>query len=108
MGQPATNEINVRSTVAASETGAAQDPFHAHRTEEHAMHDTLTPRRTVALIALAWLAGGFLLLLLTPLSGRSETLGWTPTFWLLLAPMSVLVAIKPRLPLDLLATLLRR
>jgi hypothetical protein len=72
------------------------------------MHDHLTPRRTIALIALAWLAGGMLLLLLTPLSGRSESLGWTPLFWLLLAPMSVLVTLRPRLPLDLLASLLRR
>jgi hypothetical protein len=76
--------------------------------KEPTMHDMLTPRRTVALIALAWLAGGMLLLLLTPLSGRSDALGWTPVFWLLLAPMSVLVTLKPRLPLDLLASLMRR
>ena len=72
------------------------------------MHESLTPRRTVALIALAWLAGGMLLLLLTPLSGRTELLGWTPSFWLMLAPMSVLVALQPRLPLELLAALWRR
>ena len=72
------------------------------------MNDMLTPRRTVALIALAWLAGGLLLLLLTPLSGRSEALGWSPLFWLLLAPASVLVTLRPRLPLGLLAGLLRR
>ena len=72
------------------------------------MHDMLTPRRTIALIALAWLAAGMLLLLLTPLSGHTDALGWTPTFWLLLAPMSVLVALQPRLPLELIASLLRR
>lgn len=72
------------------------------------MHDMLTPRRTIALIALAWLAAGMLLLLLTPLSGHTDALGWTPTFWLLLAPMSVLVALQPRLPLELVASLLRR
>lgn len=72
------------------------------------MHDTLTPRRTVALIALAWLAGGMLLLLLTPLSGRSETLGWTPVFWLLIAPASVLITLRPRLPLELLGAVFRR
>ncbi|QWT19568.1 hypothetical protein KPL74_17700 [Bacillus sp. NP157] len=71
------------------------------------MHDSLTPRRLTALIAMAWLAAGTLLLLLTPLSARSETLGWTPTFWLLLAPISILLAMKPRLPLDLLRTLLK-
>ena len=72
------------------------------------MHDTLSPRRLRALIALAWLACGGLLLLLTPLSGHSETLGWTPAFWLLLAPASILVAMKPGLPMSLLAALLRR
>ncbi|NID16588.1 hypothetical protein [Luteibacter yeojuensis] len=72
------------------------------------MHDTLSPRRLRALIALAWLAGGALLLLLTPLSGHSDALGWTPAFWLLLAPASILVAMKPGLPMSLLASLLRR
>ena len=72
------------------------------------MHDTLSPRRLRALIALAWLASGALLLLLTPLSGHSDTLGWTPAFWLLLAPASILVAMKPGLPMSLLASLLRR
>ncbi|HEY4293230.1 hypothetical protein [Luteibacter sp.] len=72
------------------------------------MHDTLSPRRLRALIALAWLACGALLLLLTPLSGHSDTLGWTPAFWLLLAPASVLVAMKPGLPMSLLAALFRR
>ncbi|MGE7137713.1 hypothetical protein ACQKIE_08810 [Luteibacter sp. NPDC031894] len=72
------------------------------------MHDTLSPRRLRALIALAWLLVGALLLLLTPLTGHSETLGWTPAFWLLLAPASVLVAMKPNLPMALLAALFRR
>jgi hypothetical protein len=72
------------------------------------MHDTLSPRRLRALVALAWLVGGALLLLLTPLSAHSETLGWTPAFWLLMAPASVLVAMKPGLPMSLLAALLRR
>jgi hypothetical protein len=72
------------------------------------MNDMLSPRRVRALIALAWLAVGTLLLLLTPLSAHSESLGWTPAFWLMLAPASVLVAIKPGLPLSLLASLFRR
>lgn len=72
------------------------------------MHDTLSPRRLRALVALAWLVGGALLLLLTPLSAHSETLGWTPAFWLLMAPASVLMAMKPGLPMSLLAALLRR
>ena len=72
------------------------------------MHDTLSPRRLRALVALAWLACGALLLLLTPLTGHSETLGWTPAFWLLLAPASILMAMKPGLPMSLLASLFRR
>lgn len=72
------------------------------------MNDTLSPRRVRALIALAWLAVGALVLLLTPLSGHSETLGWTPAFWLLMAPASVLVAMKPGLPVSLVASLFRR
>ncbi|SEO35498.1 hypothetical protein SAMN02800692_0388 [Luteibacter sp. UNC138MFCol5.1] len=69
------------------------------------MNDTLSPRRLRALIAMAWLAAGALLLLLTPLTGHSESLGWTPAFWLLLAPASILVAMKPGLPMSLLAAL---
>lgn len=72
------------------------------------MIDTLSPRRIRALIAMAWLAVGALLLLLTPLSAHSEALGWSPVFWLLLAPASVLVAMRPRLPLELLGALWRR
>src|SRR3954467_6459899 len=69
-----------------------------HPPRSHAMNDTLSPRRVRALIALAGLGLGMLVLLLTPLSGHSEALGWTPVFWLLLAPASVLVAMKPGLP----------
>lgn len=72
------------------------------------MNDTLSPRRVRALIALAWLGVGVLVLLLTPLSGHSETLGWTPAFWLLMAPASLLVAMKPGLPISLVASLFRR
>ncbi|WP_036138742.1 hypothetical protein [Luteibacter sp. 9135] len=72
------------------------------------MNDTLSPRRIRALIAMAWMGLGALVLLVTPLSGHSDTLGWTPAFWLLLAPASVLVAMKPGLPLQLLASLFRR
>lgn len=72
------------------------------------MNDTLSPRRLRALIAMAWLTLGALVLLLTPLSGHSETLGWTPGFWLVVAPASVLVAMKPGLPMALLGALFRR
>lgn len=72
------------------------------------MNDTLSPRRVRALIALAWLALGTLVLLLTPLSGHTESLGWTPVFWLMIAPASVLVAMKPGLPVSLVVGLFRR
>jgi hypothetical protein len=72
------------------------------------MHESLTPRRLRALAALAWLTAGTLLLLLTPVSARSETWGWTPLFWLVLAPASILVAMQPRLPLALLRGVFHR
>ena len=72
------------------------------------MNNTLSPRRIRALIAMTWMGLGALVLLVTPLSAHSEALGWTPAFWLLLAPASVLVAMKPGLPLQLLASLFRR
>lgn len=58
-------------------------------------------------IALAWLAGGLFLLLLTPLDAHDDALGWTPLFWLALAPLCLLAALRPTLPLILLARWLR-
>jgi hypothetical protein len=69
--------------------------------------DNSSARRRRMFIALAWLLAGSVLLLLTPLTGRSESLGWTPTFWLLLAPMSLLLALRPTLPLQVLASVVR-
>ena len=66
-----------------------------------------SPRRLRALFALAWLFAGAVLLAFTPLSAHSEQWGWTPAFWLLLAPASLLVALQPRLPLRLVAAALR-
>ena len=62
----------------------------------------MTPRRTRALIALVWMACG-LLLLLTPLAWPSRVLGFSTLFWLVGAPACVLLALQPRLPLQLLA-----
>ncbi|TCV92846.1 hypothetical protein EC912_106185 [Luteibacter rhizovicinus] len=59
-------------------------------------HESLSPRRVRALIALGWLAAGTTLLALTPLPMHSESLGWTPAFWLVLAPASLLVALRRR------------
>lgn len=61
-----------------------------------------------ALIALAWLVAGCMLLAFTPLHTRSATFGYTPAFWLVFAPMSILLVLRPSLPLRLLATAIRR
>ncbi|WEN15493.1 hypothetical protein PY254_02105 [Rhodanobacter sp. AS-Z3] len=49
-----------------------------------------------------WLAGGASLLLTTLIPAHTETLGWTPAFWLLGAPLVVLLALQPALPRQLL------
>ena len=62
-------------------------------------------------LALAWLGAGsavWLLQLLTPLSLFGPRWGWTPCFWLLLAPLSVLAVLQPSWPLHWLAQRLRR
>lgn len=63
-------------------------------------------RRSQAL-AMLWLSIGSLLLLLTPLGQYDEAWGWTPMFWLLIAPLSLLLTLRPTLPLNLLASALR-
>jgi hypothetical protein len=55
--------------------------------------------------ALLWLLGGSALLLTTLLPLRTELLGWTPAFWLLGAPLVVLLVLEPALPRQLLAPL---
>jgi hypothetical protein len=50
----------------------------------HAEYDALT------LASTTWLACGLVLLVLTPLPLHTATLGWSPAFWLLLAPALVL------------------
>ncbi len=51
--------------------------------------------------ALLWLLGGNVLLLSTAVPLRSELLGWTPAFWLLAAPLIMLLALQPSLPRQL-------
>jgi len=53
--------------------------------------------------ALAWLLGGSVLLLTTLVPAHTELLGWTPAFWLVGAPLAVLLALEPSLPRQLLA-----
>ena len=42
-----------------------------------------------------WLLGAFLLTL-TPLPAHTDTLGWTPLYWLLLAPPCMLAGLRLR------------
>ncbi|MEV8521102.1 hypothetical protein ABZR86_14995 [Dyella marensis] len=58
--------------------------------------------------ALLWLLAGAVLLLTTLVPARTDLLGWTPAFWLLAAPLALLLVLEPRLPRDLLALALRR
>ena len=53
--------------------------------------------------AMLWLLGGGALLLTTLVPLHTELLGWTPAFWLLGAPLVVLLVLEPTLPRQLLA-----
>ena len=55
--------------------------------------------------ALLWLLAGAALLLTTLVPVHTDVLGWTPAFWLLGAPLVVLLALEPSLPRQLLALL---
>ncbi|MHC1480015.1 hypothetical protein ACYJW8_07170 [Frateuria aurantia] len=54
-------------------------------------HDAF--RQRAAWISLVWGGGGLVLLLTSPLPGWTPGLGWSPLFWLVLAPVSVLAAL---------------
>jgi hypothetical protein len=54
--------------------------------------------------AILWLLGGSALLLSTLIPAHTELLGWTPAFWLLGAPLVMLLALEPTLPHQLLAS----
>ncbi|MFC5438287.1 hypothetical protein ACFPME_17130 [Rhodanobacter umsongensis] len=53
--------------------------------------------------AMLWLLGGSALLLTTLVPLHTGLLGWTPAFWLLGAPLAVLLALEPALPRRMLA-----
>lgn len=55
--------------------------------------------------ALLWLLAGAFLLLTTLVPAHTATLGWTPAFWLVGAPLVMLLALEPALPRQLLASL---
>lgn len=67
------------------------------------MYTTEKLRQQRSVIATIWLLLGSTLLLLTPLPAHTAALGWTPTLWLLGAPLTLLLILQPRLPLRLLA-----
>jgi hypothetical protein len=50
----------------------------------------------VAAIAVCWLAVGGFTLALTPLPAHTVGAGWSPMFWLLLAPASALLGLALR------------
>src|SRR5690625_2027600 len=64
-------------------------------------------RRARIRLAMAWLAAGSALLLLTPVSAWSPALGWAPLLALVVSPLLVALALAPALPLRLLAACLR-
>jgi hypothetical protein len=65
-----------------------------------ALTDPQQPRLIAA--AMLWLIAGGTLLLTTLVPMRSDLLGWTPAFWLLGAPLIVLLSLQPSLPRTLL------
>lgn len=62
--------------------------------------------RLLTAVAL-WLLGGTALLLTTLVPAHTALLGWSPVFWLALAPLAMLLVLEPSLPRQLL-TLRRR
>lgn len=53
--------------------------------------------------ALLWLFGGSLLLATTLVPAHTALFGWTPFFWLFVAPLAVALTLEPRLPRQLLS-----
>ncbi|TBR35900.1 MULTISPECIES: hypothetical protein [Dyella] len=70
-------------------------PTDAHR------HDRLVAA------ALVWLLAGIVALFTTVVPVHSASLGWTGTFWAVLAPITLLLVLEPALPRQLLARVLR-
>jgi hypothetical protein len=78
---------------------------HHHR-EDTAMRTPIQPsphHQRLLGAAMLWLLGGGALLLTTLVPPRTELLGWTPAFWLVGAPLVVLLVLEPALPRRLLA-----
>ena len=67
----------------------------------HQLLPTPHHQRLVA-TAIVWLLIGGFLLLTTLVPAHTSLFGWTPVFWLLGAPMIVLLALEPQLPRQML------
>lgn len=73
--------------------------------EEPVMHQPPLPsphHQRLLAAAIVWLSVGIFLLLTTLVPAHNSLFGWTPTFWLLGAPLIVLLALELRLPRQLL------
>lgn len=62
-------------------------------------------RSKLLAFALLWLLCGALLLVSTLVPAYTDWLGWTPFFWLFVAPLAVALTLEPRLPRRVLALL---
>lgn len=58
----------------------------------HTRSESTHPHDVLMLAAATWLACGIVLFGLTPLPWRDATLGWSPAFWMLVAPCVLLAA----------------
>lgn len=54
------------------------------------------PRLRIA--AVTWLLAGCITLITTLIPAHTDLLGWTPAFWLLAAPLAVLLVLEPGWP----------
>ena len=52
--------------------------------------------QALAAVSLLWLLFGTFVLVLTPFPAHTAALGWSPLFWLLLAPLCVLGGLRVR------------
>lgn len=68
-------------------------------------HPSIDPSRHPRLLATAllWLFAGSLLLATTVVPAHTDLFGWTPFFWLFVAPLAVTLTLEPRLPRRLLS-----
>lgn len=65
--------------------------------------DKSDPRARLLALSLLWLLAGSVLLVSTLVPAHNPWLGWTPFFWLFVAPLSVALTLEPGLPRQLLS-----